>query len=71
LSFHEKLRCPEEGGKIPVAGKRQDPPAPITWDGSARCPDERLGAARLGKWRAPGAHDHPCAGIMQDLADVT
>jgi hypothetical protein len=59
---------PIRGGKV---GKRQDPHAPIAWAGSARCPDEWLGAARLGRWRAPGAHDHPCARTMHYRADVT
>jgi hypothetical protein len=54
-----------------MKGKRQDPPAPIAWARSARCLDEWLGGAHLVRWRAPGAHDHPCTGTMQDRADVT
>jgi hypothetical protein len=47
LSFQAKLRHPEEGEKIAVVRKRQDPPAPIAWAGSTRCPDEQLGDAPL------------------------
>jgi hypothetical protein len=71
IGVPDEAAMPEEGEKTAVGGRRQDPPAPIAWSRSARCSDGRLGATRLGKWRAPGAQDHPCMGTKQDRADGT
>jgi hypothetical protein len=67
------IELPGEAATPVRGGKREETGSTCThrMGRSARCPDEWLGAARLGRWRAPGAHNHPSVGTMQDRADVT